>query len=402
MARQAAITSRSPARDVRGIASPARTPARAARSEQLRIAILAPPWIPIPPPGYGGIEAVVALLSRELVRRGHRVTLFAAPGSRSVADVQAMIDRAHPEAIERSLYEADHVARAFAAIEAAGRKDPYDVVHDHCGFTAFAMADRLAVPLVHTLHGPFTPDTHAFYAHHATKATVVAISRSQLATAPPQLRVAGVVTNPIDAEEWPLVKTKDGFLLWAGRVTADKGPHRAIAAARAAGLPLVLAGPVQPGQETFFEREVAPHVDGRAVRYIGEVGGAQKRELFSRARALLMPIRWREPFGMVMVEAMTCGTPVVSFDEGAAGELVVPGRTGFLVADEEEMAAACLRVGEIDPAECRASIVARCDAGRVALAYEEIYRRAASAVPVTLVRSTTSPATDVATVPVGA
>lgn len=344
----------------------------------LRIAMLAPPWIPVPPPGYGGIEAVVDAITRELVHRGHEVTLLAAPGSHSEAEVVELLDHPHPDGIERALFEADHVARAFALIDKASRHGrPYDVVHDHCGFTAFAMADRLSTPVVHTLHGPFTAETAAFYAHHAEKAQVVAISRAQLAQAPDGLRVAGVVPNPIDARQWPLVEDKDGYLLWVGRVTAEKGPHRAIAAARLAQMPLVLAGPVQPGQERFFEHEVAPHIDGEQIRYVGEVAGADKVRLFSRARALLMPIRWPEPFGMVMLEAMVCGTPVIAFPEGSARELVIPGETGFLVDGEEEMADACEVTGRIDAARCRRTIVERCDVAAVAAAYEDVYRRVA-------------------------
>ena len=136
----------------------------------------------------------------------------------------------------------------------------------------------------------------------------------------------------------------------------DKGPQRAIAAARAAGMPLVLAGPVQPGQEEFFAREVEPHIDDDAVRYVGEVGEEGKRELYTGARALLMPIRWAEPFGMVMVEAMACGTPVIAFPEGSAPEVVIDGETGFLVEDEDAMARAVGRLDEIDRERCRASV----------------------------------------------
>jgi len=143
---------------------------------------------------------------------------------------------------------------------------------------------------------------------------------------------------------WPLREHKDDYLLWIGRMTAEKGPHRAIAAARAAGVPLVMAGVIQPGQQTFFDREVAPHLDGDRVRFVGEVGGAAKRSLFAGARALLMPIRWEEPFGMVMVEALACGTPVIAFPEGAARELVIDGQTGFLVDDELAMGAAVGRL----------------------------------------------------------
>ncbi|MGA2470650.1 MAG: glycosyltransferase family 4 protein [Solirubrobacteraceae bacterium] len=342
----------------------------------LRIAMLAPPWIPVPAPGYGGVESVVSTLTEALVRRGHDVTLLCAPGSESAADVVTLLDVARPNEIERSLYEADHVARAFEVIDRAAADRPFDVVHDHCGFTALAMADRIATPLVHTLHGPFTAATSAFYAHHANKGTVVAISRAQLATAPPGLAGATVVPNPIDVRAWPLQEQKGDYLLWVGRMTAVKGPHRAIAAAKLAGVPLVLAGVIQPGQQEFFDREVAPHIDGEQIRFIGEIRGEAKISLFAGARALLTPILWEEPFGMVMVEAFACGTPVIAFREGAACELVQHGETGFLVDDAAGMAAAVGQLGSISPAACRAWVIEHCDAGVVARAYERVYRTA--------------------------
>lgn len=343
---------------------------------RLRIAMLAPPWITVPPPGYGGVEWVVSALTEALVRRGHMVTLFCAPGSVSSAEVVPVLDTAHPDEIERSLYEADHVARAFDEIELRVGADAFDVVHDHCGFTALAMADRLGAPVVHTLHGQFTAGTAAFYRRHGHKAALVGISDAQLASAPQGVSAACAIPNPIDVGAWPLREDKDDYLLWIGRMTADKGPHRAIAAARAADVPLVMAGVVQPGQEAFFDAHVAPHLDGDRVRFVGEVGGGVKHALFAGAMGLLMPIRWEEPFGMVMVEALACGTPVIAFREGAACELVVDGTTGFLVDDEEEMAAAVERLALIDARACRAWVAEHCDVDVVAAAYEAAYRAA--------------------------
>jgi glycosyltransferase involved in cell wall biosynthesis len=213
---------------------PTHAPARAEHPR--RIAMLAPPWIPVPPPGYGGIEFVVALLTDALVARGHDVELFCAPGSRSSAKVRPLLDAPHPEHIERSLFEADHTARAFEAIDAAARRgEPFDVVHDHCGFTALAMADRLSTPLVHTVHGPFDHDTTRYYAHHGVKGTIVCISRAQASAAPDPGLVGAVVPNPMDVESWPLGKRKQEWLLWLGRFTPEKGPQRAIQVAKAAG-----------------------------------------------------------------------------------------------------------------------------------------------------------------------
>jgi glycosyltransferase involved in cell wall biosynthesis len=342
--------------------------------------MLAPPWIAVPPPGYGGIESVVALLCDGLVARGHDVVLFAAPGSHSAARVYPVLEDPHPDEIGFSLYESDHVAGVWEQIDlAAERGVPFDVVHDHSGFMVLAVADRIDVPVVHTIHGAFARATARFYRRHGHKARLVAISRTQAQRAPAGVRVADVVPNPIAVERWPSRPVKRDYLLWIGRMDADKGPDLAITAARLAGRRLVLAGPVQPGQEDYFRRRVQPRLDGRRVRYIGEVAGVAKRELFADAAALLMPVRWPEPFGMVMVEALACGTPVIAFPEGAAAEIVIDGENGMLVADVAEMARAIGQLGAIDPALCRAS-ARRYDIWVVTTGYERVYREAIAAV----------------------
>jgi glycosyltransferase involved in cell wall biosynthesis len=164
--------------------------------------------------------------------------------------------------------------------------------------------------------------------------------------------------------------------LWIGRFNDSKGAHRAIAVARQADVRLVLAGPVQPGQEPYFEQEIEPHLDGERVRYAGEVGGAERQELFADARTLLMPIRWNEPFGMVMVEALACGTPVIAFPEGAAREIVQDGLNGHLIDDEDLMAAAIKDLDKIDPAACRDSVATRFSPDTVANGYLKIYQQA--------------------------
>jgi len=360
---------------------PDRTAPRASRSPgeaPLRIAMLAPPWISVPAPGYGGVESVVSTLTEALVRRGHDVTLFCAPGSVSRATVVTLLKKSHPDEIERALYEVDHVGQAFDRIDLAASGDRFDVIHDHCGFTGLAMAGRIDTPLVHTLHGPFTADTAAFYARHGHKAALVGISRAQLASAPPELGLIDSIPNPIDLRAWPLHERKGDYVLWVGRMTPEKGPHRAIAAARSIDVPLVLAGVIQPGQQSFFDNEVAPHIDGTRVQFVGEVGGPTKQSLFARARGLLMPIRWDEPFGMVMVEALACGTPVIAFPEGAARELVIDGKTGFLVDDERAMADAIGHLPRIDARDCRHWVSQHCDGEVVAAAYERIFRSVAA------------------------
>jgi glycosyltransferase involved in cell wall biosynthesis len=346
-----------------------------AEERRLRIAMLAPPWIPVPPPGYGGIEFMLALLCDALVARGHDVELFCAPGSRSTARVHPLLDRPHPDQIERALIEADHVGRAFDAIDAAavaGR--PFQVIHDHC-MVSLSMADRVEPPLVHTVHGPFDEDTTPFYAYQGRKGGLVCVSHAQANMAPEQAHVCGVVHNPVDVHSFPVGYVKEDWLLWLGRMVPEKGPQRAIRVARAVGRPLVLAGNVQPRYERFFADEIQPHIDDVNVRYVGEVGGARKQRLFADAFAFLMPISWPEPFGMVMVEALAAGTPVVAFRQGAAPEIVEHGRCGFLVDDEDEMAAMVNRCGELKPEDCRAS-AERFSPERVAAGYEAIYHDA--------------------------
>jgi hypothetical protein len=187
------------------VREPARIPPERTRTDNpVRIAMLAPPWIPIPPPGYGGIEYVVALLCDALAERGNDVELFCAPGSHSKATVRPLLPSAHPEAIERSLFEADHVGRAFDLFdEAAANGTPFDIIHNHCGYTPLAMADRQSLPLVHTVHGPFDRDSSVFYDAHGSKGGLICISQSQAADAPPGANVVAVVHNPIDVDAWP-------------------------------------------------------------------------------------------------------------------------------------------------------------------------------------------------------
>jgi glycosyltransferase involved in cell wall biosynthesis len=357
---------------IRAGAGGARLPAA---RRPLRVALLAPPWIPVPPTGYGGTESVVGLLADALAQAGHDVTLLAAPGSRSRARVVPLLDRLHPHEIGSAVVEADHVARAFAHVEEAAIEGrPYDVVHDHSGWVAVAMADRLPVPVLHTVHGSFDANATRFYAAHGHKAAISCLSRAQASRRPAGMRVDGVIPNPVDVDAWPLDVPKDDYLLWVGRFVPEKGPHRAIRVAQATGRRLVLAGPVQPGQERFFAEAVEPQLDGDRIRYVGEVGGPRKLELFAAAHALLMPITWPEPFGMVMLEAMAAGTPVIAFAQGAAPEVVEAGRSGLLVGDEDAMAEAVGAVAELAPDACRASARERFSPARVAARYAELYR----------------------------
>jgi len=339
----------------------------------VKIAMLAPPWLEIPPRRYGGIEHVVALLTHQLVQMTHEVILFAAPGSHSIATVQPLLRKAHPNKIGHVLQEIDHVTQALDYVDSMPIGKEFDVLHDHTT-AGVALARRFGVPMVHTMHNGHAGDRAGFYCLRSLDADLVAVSEAQRRTAPNGIRIAAVVPNPIDVDQWPFRTDKLGYALWVGRFDPAKGPDRAIAAARRAKFPLILAGPVQPGQATYFRNEIEPYLNGM-IRYVGEIGGQRKADLFANATALLMPIRWNEPFGMVMVEALACGTPVIAFAEGAATEIVIDGTNGYLVNDEAGMADALEGIGSIAARECRDSCE-RYEPARVAHRYLDVFTAA--------------------------
>jgi len=336
----------------------------------MRVAMIAPPWIPIPPPRYGGIEAVVALVTDRLVKLDIDVTLFCAPGSHSNAQMIHTLPHAYEKSIHNSMFEVDHVLQALRYARRG-----FDVIHDNTNVGVALAHYGSHVPIVHTMHNGHGAERGAFYARHSGCAHLVAISEAQRWTAPASLRVAATIYNPIDPEEWPFQENKQPYVLWVGNFHENKGAHLAIAAAAIAQKRLILAGPVQPGQEAYFKHEIAPFIDGNWVRYAGEIGGARKRAMFANAAAFLMPITWNEPFGMVMIEALVCGTPVISFPWGAATEIVIDGVNGYQVADVPAMAEALGDSSAIDPYACRESVLDRYNPTQIAEDYAALYER---------------------------
>jgi len=252
--------------------------------------------------------------------------------------------------------------------------DRFDIVHDHHAPAGPAIASRgVGVPVVHTLHGPWTENTRRFYSLVDEHVHLVAISEAQAADNP-TVRYAGVVHNGIDLDEYPLRRDKDDFLLFIGRANPEKGPAIAVEVARRAGLPLTMIVKRQESLErAYWDEVVAPNLhDGVTVHE--SVSHEQKVDLLGRARALVFPIQWPEPFGLVMAEAMACGTPVVACPAGAAVELVEDGVTGFLRSSIDELAAAVAEVGVCSPEACRARVVARFSSVSMLDGYEALYR----------------------------
>lgn len=335
----------------------------------MRIALLAPIQECVPPPAYGGIELVVSLLADGLVDRGHDVTLFACGTSRTRAKLAAI----EPEPLRgRGLpwfdvanHEVAHVAACFE------RAAAFDVIHNHEGLIGLAFAAFVGTPVVTTLHGPFDAGNRTLFERYRHR-PFVSISDAQRHGGP-ALAYAATVHNGIDPHAFHLGR-KRGYLLHIGRLSPEKGSHLAVAVARRLGHPLVLAGKVDAVDQAYYEAEIAPHVDGRLVRFVGEVGGAPKADLLAGADALLHPVQWPEPFGLVMAEAMAAGTPVIAFPRGSIPEVVEDGLTGFVVDDVPAMAAAVARARALDPAAIRRRAIARFGAERMVRGYEAVYQ----------------------------
>ncbi|HET9732382.1 MAG TPA: glycosyltransferase [Acidimicrobiales bacterium] len=338
--------------------------------EKLRVGLIAPPWVPVPPPSYGGTEAVIDNLARGLVAAGHDVVLF------TTGDSTCPVPRrwAYPDALGTGLSveaELHHVEVAYKSLVGE-----VDVIHDHTLFGPWRhLLEPCATPVVATHHGPFTDEMVRLYEPVARGLPLVAISAAQAASAP-TVAVAAVILHGIDTSGFPLGAGDGGYVAFLGRMNPDKGPHRAIAAARAAGVPIRLAAKMwEPAEQAFFAAEVAPLL-GSDATYVGELGGRAKLDFLAGASALLNPIGWPEPFGLVMIEAMATGTPVISFPAGAAPEIVRDGINGALCEDVEAMSEAIPSVATLDRSRCRASVEERFSVARMVEDHVDLYRRA--------------------------
>jgi len=344
---------------------------------RLRVGIVAPPYFDVPPAAYGGVEAVVADLIDALDQRGHDVTLFAAGRPGTKADFVPLWDRTVPERLGESYPEAMHAAASRRAVLEAARGAGLDVVHEHTltGPLNAAVYAAAGVPTVHTVHGPVDEDMYPYYRALGSEVHLVAISNQQRQRAP-GLNWIGTVHNGLDVEAWPYREHKEEYALFLGRFHPQKAPHLALDAAHAAGIPLVLAGKCsEPIEKQYFDREVVPRLTP-SDHIFGVADALSKRELLAGARCLLFPVRWEEPFGMVMIEAMACGTPVVALRSGAVPEVVADGVTGIICDEPADLARAVHDVTHMSPAACRAHVAANFGVENLARGYEDAYRAA--------------------------
>jgi glycosyltransferase involved in cell wall biosynthesis len=315
----------------------------------VRIAIVSPPWFPVPPTGYGGIEWIVWLLAEGLTAQGHDVTLFASGDSRTNARLVAVYPTAPSEQIGRTMPDLRHL---LSVLEHAGA---FDVINDHTGPLGAVLGELVETPVVHTVHGPLGGEPGEVYetiGRVAPGVGLISVSLNQRRPKPDLNWVANV-PNALDLEHYPCHPHRGDYLLFLGRMNHEKGAHRAVAVAMELGLPLKLAGKVrEPREQAYFDEFIEPHL-GHGIEYLGEVNHGMKVELLQNARCTLFPIEWEEPFGLVMIESMACGTPVIATRHGAVPEVMGDGSGGLVVDNWREMPAALERADAIDPVECR-------------------------------------------------
>ncbi|WP_222270534.1 glycosyltransferase [Modestobacter marinus] len=332
----------------------------------MRIGVIAPPWLPVPPPAYGGIEAQVDYLARGLADAGHEVLLAARAGSTCSVELVAGTVPAAGVPIGDCVTELAHVVRAYAAFV------DVDLVHDHTITGPLCRRRRAGLPVVSTCHGPVHGDLDTVYRAMAAEVGLVAISAAQ-ASAAPDVPFAAVIHHGLDVSAVPVGAGSGGYVCFLGRFSPEKGVREAILIARAAGIPLRIGAKMREASERdYFEGCIRPLL-GRDAEYVGELDAAAKYELLGGAMALLNPIRWSEPFGLVMIESLAAGTPVVVTPNGSAPEIIEDGVTGF-VRDLRLLPEVLPRATELDRATCRAAAETRFSAVRMVAEHLTLYR----------------------------
>ena len=337
----------------------------------MRIAQVAPLWESVPPKLYGGTERIVSYITEELVAQGHDVTLFASGDSETAARLEAIC----PQALRLNTGIFNRDAPLIMQQERAlGVTGNFDIVHSHLDFLGFPVARRNAVPMVTTLHGRLDlPELEPVF-REFSEMPLVSISDAQRRPLP-WANWAGTIHHGLPRNLYSFHSKAGGYLAFLGRISPEKRPDQAIEIAKRTGLPLRIAAKVDPADRTYFEAAVEPLLNHPLIEFVGEISDAEKNDFVGNAMALVCPYDWPEPFGLVLIEALACGTPVLAYRRGSIPEIIDHGVTGFVCETLDEMVEAVGQVSLIDRRRCRAGFDERFTADRMARDYVALYER---------------------------
>lgn len=337
----------------------------------MRIAQVAPLWESVPPKLYGGTERIVSYITEELVALGHDVTLFASGDSETAARLEAICPQALR--LNTGLFNRDAPLMMLQE-RGLGSATDFDIIHSHLDFNGFPLARRNPVPVVTTLHGRLDlPELEPVY-REFSEMPLVSISDSQRRPLP-WASWAGTVYHGLPRNLYTFHPQSQGYLAFVGRTAPEKRPDHAIEIAKRAGLPLRIAAKVDRADRTYFEAEIEPLLDHPLIEFVGEISDGEKDEFIGNAMAVVCPYDWPEPFGLVLIEAFACGTPVLAYRRGSIPEIVDHGVTGFICETVDEMVDAVGQVSLIDRKQCRATFDERFTADRMARDYVALYER---------------------------
>ncbi|HKJ67212.1 MAG TPA: glycosyltransferase family 4 protein [bacterium] len=332
----------------------------------MRIGMLSPIAWRTPPRHYGPWERVVSLLTEGLIAAGVEVTLFATGDSRTRGTLHAVCPSGYEEdqTVDPQVWSVLHISEVFE------RADEFDIIHNHFDFTPLTYSRLVRTPLLTTIHGFSSPRILPVYKKYDATSFYVSISDADRA---PELSYAATIHHGIDLENFTFNPNPEDYLLYFGRIHPDKGTREAIDIAKLSQRRLIIAGIIQ--DNTYFRELVQPELDGKKIEYVGSVGPDQRNQLLGKAFALLHPINFAEPFGLSVVESFACGTPVVAYNKGSMPEIILPGRTGFLVSTVEEAVKAVRTVPEIDRTDCRSDAEQRFGVERMVDEYIQVYEQ---------------------------
>lgn len=346
----------------------------------MRIAVVAPPYLPVPPVGYGGTERIISLLTEGLVENGHDVTLFASGDSQTKSKLISIF----PKALGNNGFQKSSALLPLLQYrECLMRQDDFDIIHNHTQYLGLFTFEQAKPKVVHTWHGSFykdeTTEEKRLVLEKFKNSNFISISNNQR-KAMPKLNFVQTVYNAIDVSEYSFVESpKDSYLLWLGRITEKKGPLEAIKVAKALNMPLVMSGAIDPIDQEYFDSVIKPELNTKLITFYPELKKIEEiKKLYQNALCTLYPISWHEPFGLVMVESMACGTPVIAYNIGSVSEIVTDAKTGFIVdsaLEVEGLINAVKKIDRIKRLDCRKDVEIRFSKERMTKDYIEVYKK---------------------------